>query len=375
MTPARILVVEDEAILANDCKDQLERLGYCVLGLAASAEEAILKTEALQPDLILMDIRLRGKMDGISAAAIIHERYRIPVVYLTAYSDLATLERAKITEPYGYVHKPCQERDLRSAIEIGLFKQRTERKYNEELESRVAQRTSQLSAANKKLRREISRRKRLESEVLKISEREQSRIGQDIHDNLGQILTGIGFLSDALAKNLRDEAHPRAPEADRITAALREAVQVARDLSKSIFPVEVAAGGLLGALEDLANRTEAMSRVRCVFRCDSAFQFEEAAAAHLYRIAQEAVNNALKHADPKCITIECTAIDGVPTLRITDDGTGFKLPKRNRNGMGLHILQYRARLIGARLHVSRGEQGGCTVACMLPVTSCRLGET
>ncbi len=130
-TKTRILVVEDVAITAMDIKRRLERLGYEVVGLAASGEDAIAKAESLRPDLVLMDIKLKGEMDGVQAAATIRRQYDIPVVYLTAYSDETTLQRAKITQPFGYVLKPFEERELHTAVEMALYRHTLERRLRE----------------------------------------------------------------------------------------------------------------------------------------------------------------------------------------------------------------------------------------------------
>lgn len=131
MANTRLLVVEDESIVAMDIKHRAEGLGYDVLGIAASGEEAIKKTEENQPDLVLMDIVLKGKMDGIQAAQEIRERFDIPVVYLTAYSDEKTVGRAKLTGPFGYIIKPFEDRELHSAIEVALYKHKMDSKLRE----------------------------------------------------------------------------------------------------------------------------------------------------------------------------------------------------------------------------------------------------
>ena len=131
MANTRLLVVEDESIVAMDIKHRAEGLGYDVLGIAASGEEAIKKTEENQPDLVLMDIVLKGKMDGVQAAQEIRERFDIPVVYLTAYSDEKTLSRAKLTGPFGYIIKPFEDRELHSAIEVALYKHKMDSKLRE----------------------------------------------------------------------------------------------------------------------------------------------------------------------------------------------------------------------------------------------------
>jgi len=127
MTGPAIFIVEDEAIVANDIKETLISLGYSAAGIAKSGELALEKIRNTRPDLVLMDIHLAGEMDGIDTAAKVHALYDIPVIYLTAYADKILLDRAKITEPYGYVVKPYDERELHSVIEMALYKHRVER--------------------------------------------------------------------------------------------------------------------------------------------------------------------------------------------------------------------------------------------------------
>jgi PAS domain S-box-containing protein len=139
MSKARILVVEDERITAEDIKDGLKSLGYEVPAIVHSGEEAVRKAGELQPDLILMDIKLEGEMDGIEAAGEIKKHLDIPVIYLTAYSDENTVERAKMTEPWGYVlkepsgfvHKPFKESELHSIIELTLYRHEMEKSHDQ----------------------------------------------------------------------------------------------------------------------------------------------------------------------------------------------------------------------------------------------------
>ncbi len=127
MTGKRILIVEDEGIVARDMKNTLTRLGYSVTSVAHSGPESVRRAEGEKPDLILMDIVLQGEMDGIEAAEKIRSRADIPVIYLTAYADPPILERAGVTEPYGYVLKPFRERELHAVIEIALYKHSADR--------------------------------------------------------------------------------------------------------------------------------------------------------------------------------------------------------------------------------------------------------
>ncbi len=128
MAKSKIMIVEDEWITADDIKTSLQSLGYTVSSVASSGKEAIQKAEEDRPDLVLMDIVLKGQMDGIEAANQIRSSFNIPIVYLTAYADEKVLERAKITEPFGYIVKPFINEDLKIAIEIALYKHKAEKK-------------------------------------------------------------------------------------------------------------------------------------------------------------------------------------------------------------------------------------------------------
>jgi len=125
---AKILIVEDEFIEASDLKKRLENLGYSVLGIVGTGEDAVKKAEELDPELVLMDIMLKGNMNGIQAAEQIMENHDIPVIYLTAYFDNQTLEQAKKTAPYGYIIKPYEDMGLRSAIEMAVYNHHNEQR-------------------------------------------------------------------------------------------------------------------------------------------------------------------------------------------------------------------------------------------------------
>lgn len=122
MTKINVLIVEDENIVARDIQHSLKKLGYNVAGIASSGEKAIAMVSELKPDIVLMDIMLQGEMSGIDAAKKIHESFDVPVIYLTAYADESTLNKAKVTEPYGYIIKPFKEIDIHTSVELALYK-------------------------------------------------------------------------------------------------------------------------------------------------------------------------------------------------------------------------------------------------------------
>lgn len=238
------------------------------------------------------------------------------------------------------------------------------KRFNNELESLVEERTEVIKIAMTELQHEISERRRLEEEILEIGERAQARIGQDLHDDLGQQLVGMTILMQLLSNQLTAESHPRAADAARLESFLAETIHTTRNLAKSLYPVELERGGLMLSLHDLANRTEQLAGITCRVHEDGNFHFEKPAEIHLYRIVQESISNAVKHGKARNITIDCTARNGISTLTVTDDGSGFIPPEDGKwQGIGLHLFQYRARLIQAHLTVSQGKSGGCVVKC------------
>lgn len=239
------------------------------------------------------------------------------------------------------------------------------RDLNQQLEARVLERTNELLAAFTALEAEIRNRQRLEREILEISEREQSRLGQDLHDGLGQELSGIAMLGDVLAKQLHSSSHPSAKTADQIANYVRSAIDSTRRLAKGHYPIELNRYGLLIALKDLADQTSHRTGIPCELQQFGAEpQLEKTAEIHLYRIVQECIGNAVKHAKPSRITIESQAGEGSHTFAVTDDGVGFDLSAVS-SGMGLHLMDYRARVIGAHLNVEQPAHGGCRITCGL----------
>ena len=163
-----ILIAEDEIIVARDIQMKLEKLGYTIIDIVSTGEAAITTAEKKQPNLVLMDIRLEGKLDGIEAAKIIRTKYSIPVIFITAYGDEDTFSRAKITEPFGFILKPFEIRELHSNIEIALYKYQVEKEltdHRHNLEKLVEERTKELKESNKQLQKEIIQRQKAEHEA------------------------------------------------------------------------------------------------------------------------------------------------------------------------------------------------------------------
>jgi PAS domain S-box-containing protein len=229
-----------------------------------------------------------------------------------------------------------------------------------QLEARVAERTRDLADANAALQAEMGERQRLEGELIRVSEREQQRFGQELHDGLGQHLTAAAIQAELLARDLEAAGATAAQRAaEQVEAMVSDAVAQTRLLARGLFPVEIGENGLMAALEQLTESTRRQLRRACTLVCPEPVDLQDHdAAIHLYRIAQEAVNNAVKHAP------------GAPiTLGLHRQGAGLRLSVRNTvpglavsgaregdAGIGLHIMRHRAQLIHAQLQV--GREGG-----------------
>ncbi len=212
--------------------------------------------------------------------------------------------------------------------------------------------------------RDLSRRVELEREILAISELEKRRLGQDLHDDLCQQLAGIEFLSRRLAKDLAEAGKAEAAQAEEIAQMLQRAMAQTRDLARGLSPVRLEAQGLADALRELAQSTRKLFRCGCRFDADGAVSLSNhKVAMHLYRIAQEAVTNALKHGKARHIRIGLAADGPAVTMTVVDDGKGLPADVSVRDGMGLRIMRYRAEVVGGTLLVERRPEGGTRVAC------------
>ena len=218
--------------------------------------------------------------------------------------------------------------------------------------------------------RDVTERRTLQKEASAVSTREQQRIGQQLHDELGQQLLGVGLMAENLRKALSARGLPEAERAEELVEAAREAQDCVRALIRGLRPVEVDANGLMAALSELAASTEQLSHVRCSFDCQGAILVEEShTATQLFHIAHEAVRNAVIHARADQIVIGLEEDDGQLRLRVCDDGVGIAPAAGRPAGMGLRLMRYRAALIGADLTIMPAEGGGTVVLCVLPLES------
>ncbi len=213
----------------------------------------------------------------------------------------------------------------------------------------------------------MTRARELEQEIVRVSEHEQIRIGQELHDGLCQNLAAIDCAAACLKSDLEARALPESETADAIQKMLKDAVLEARSLARGIFPVQMDSHGLPAALEELVAATNRLRQVATTFEVEGDIQIQEPETAmHLYRIAQQALNNALQHAGPSHVTILLRRETDMIHLLVSDDGCGFEWRGTPSHGMGLRTMQYRARLLGGDFKIESAPGRGATVHCTLP---------
>ena len=351
----RILVVEDESIVALDIQVQIKKFGYEAVGHATQAEQAIAMATALRPDMILMDIQLAGEMDGISAAQVIHAELGIPVVFITAFDANEIIERAKLTEPYGYILKPFSEREMHTVIEMALYKHQAETKLRANLE--------QLQ--------KVSRR------VLEVQESERRRIAIELHDELGQSLTAIKI--NLQTYELFKDRSPSELNTENIRI-VEDALQQIRRLALALRPSLLDDLGLAPAVQWIAEQTASRSGFTVhVQRELHPVRLPSEIETACFRIVQEALTNIARHAKAKHVEINMERDENCFKLSIKDDGIGFDLGEacqRARRGESIGVLgmQERATLIGGHLQLESTPGQGCKLHMQCPLEIVELSR-
>jgi len=215
--------------------------------------------------------------------------------------------------------------------------------------------------------RDLTARRNLERRIIQSGQDERRKIGRDLHDGLGQMLTGTRMLTENLAKKLKIEGSKAAEDVEEIAMMIREADEFARTLSRGLVQVDIEKKGLSVALQELCERSEKLTGVSCEF-----YDFEDAEvydhnlALHLYRIAQEAINNAIRHGNPDSVKVRLSNNEHHTALSIVDDGTGFSEERKPKEGSGIEIMKYRARVMGGIFEIMRTTDELTQIRCIIP---------
>ena len=213
--------------------------------------------------------------------------------------------------------------------------------------------------------RDITERKRLEREILEISNREQRRIGHDLHDGVCQQLAGIALMTASLADKLQEKGATESAQTERISGLINQAISQTRGVARGLFPVRLEENGLVAVLEELAANSSELFKISCQFSSTTPPDaVDNGIALHLYYIVLEAVANAAKHGKARNVNISLEAVTDHYVLSVKDDGVGFLQPNRAHTGMGLRIMHYRARVIGATLSLQSASGSGTDVTCV-----------
>jgi PAS domain S-box-containing protein len=388
--PAHVVVGERESSSVSEAERALQELAQVFLQQSGSPEPELDSTESAEPaanpevPLLNMEAKYRALVEQIPAVVFmayldkgIGEAYVSPQIEATlGFSQTEWLEDP--VRWYQQIHPDDKMRWSVEASEMFISGKPLRSAY------RVMARDGRVlwfQCEAKMIRREdgrpwfihgvgfdITERKRLEEAILEISAQEQRRIAQDLHDGLGQHLTGIAFMSKVLEERLSDKSLPEAAEAAKIVQMVNQAIDNTRQLARGLHPVAAEGAGLMSALKKWASEVQELFHIRCRFHCERAVHIHDVTVAtHLYRIAQEAVNNAIRHGKSQEIVIRLSVRSGTGTLSIKDDGIGFTKDPAEQPGVGLSIMNYRADSIGGSLKVQPDEERGVAVTCLFPL--------
>jgi PAS domain S-box-containing protein len=358
---ARLLDLSNDAILIRDWRDRIvywnrgacELYGYSPEQALGRVTHELLRTEHPRS---LADIRKKLERGSRWSGELVHRRKDGSKVVVMSRWSLGRDARGKPMS----ILETNTEITARKSAEVEL------QKSHEALELMVEQRTKELRVANTELKSEIERRKGLEGEILAVSDREQQRLGQELHDGLCQHLTAVAFMTRSMALRLKNHRVIDATDIEKVAELVNQAAVDTRNLSRALHRVDVDAAGLVTAFQDLVDRE--IWRTPCRLEVKPSFHItNDAAAAHLYRVAREAVINANKHAHARQIIVRLERSRWEIVLRVIDDGVGFPKDFKPLHGLGYHIMNYRAQLAGGRLEIDSPQTGGTRLSCHLPL--------
>jgi PAS domain S-box-containing protein len=360
---SRLLDLSNEAILVRDPQDRItywnrganELYGYLPEEALGKVTHKLLRTEFPES---LKSIYKKLERDDRWSGELVHKRKDGTKVVVMSHWALDRDGHGRSA----FVLETNADITQRKQTEAALQRSK------EMLEKLIQQRTRALRVANAELENEISRRKGLEGQILEISDREQERLGQELHDGLCQQLTAIGFLARATALRLKNHRVVQTDDLEKIAKLINASVMDARNIARDLHKEEIDAAGFLPALEHLADRQIWKTSCRLDLRTEVNIE-DDNVASQLYRILREALINANKHARATQIVLEVRRLKNHLVFSVTDNGVGFNNKTKTGHGLGFPIMKYRAESIGARLELESPKRRGARVACYLPLTT------
>jgi signal transduction histidine kinase len=374
----RVLFVEDSLADAFLLERALTRGGFRVSCDRVDTAEAM--TRALNErewDLVLADHSM-PQFSAPEALQLLKQKgLDLPFIIVSGHIEEETAVWAMNSGAHDYIMKdrlarlvPAVQRELREA-EVRRARTKSEeelRRAHEELELRVEKRTADLRAANQKLRDVLEERKRLENELLEIAENERRRIGFDLHDDLGQKLTGMLLIARALEQRLVRKNDPEGEEARRICELIEQLVHHTHNLAHHFSAIDATGGDLAEVLSGLAATVVKMFNLPCEFTVSGEIPtLPGNTSAQFYKIAQEAISNAIKHGKASCVWMSVVCHPHKLLFTIKNDGVPFSPPANPKARMGLRTMNYRANTIGATFEIKPNQKNGTIVSCVLPL--------
>ena len=408
MTKTKVLIVEDEAIVAADLANKLERLGYRVSGSVASGEDAIAIASEQRPDIVLMDIRLSGSLDGIETAERLRRVHPIPVIYVTAHSDPDTITKALGTDPFGFILKPFIDRELKTQIEIALYKHRSELALRENGE-RLRQRQEELERLNKELKdvnrgmvglyaeldekaRELRRADEIKTQFL-------SNISHEFRTPLNSIFALSSLLLERTDGELTSEQEKQVGFIRKAADSLLELVNDLLDLSKiragkiEVHPAEFSAASLFSALRGMLRSLHVNPAVALVFEEPDGVPWLYTDEGKVSQILRNFISNALKFTERGEVRVSARHDEGngTVTFTVSDSGVGIAADDQERifeefiqlehpaqskfkgTGLGLPLCRKLAELLGGKIELE--SQAGVGSKFSLTLPQCYVGES
>lgn len=343
--------MEDDLLMMEQLEALLTAMDHTIVGKARSGESAVSMAKELLPDLIIMDMVMPGSLDGIDAAREIQQTLGSPVIFLTGHTESHLLEKTKYSKPFGYVIKPFHDAEIRSAIEIALYRKEA---------------VDALRASQSKIRT-------LSAYMLEAQEQERKRISMALHDQLGQSLSLLRVRVDTMQHKLPDDPPELQEECKEISVFIKQIIEDTRRLSRELSPRIIEDLGLSEALKWLVEDSGRHLKVKTeinIQNIDHLFPAE--IQVGLFRIFQEAISNIIKHAQAGYITVVAKKTGNMVNFCIKDDGKGFD-PKplmaldSTEKGLGLATMHERVNMLGGEFQLSSKPGTGTEMRFSVPI--------